>query len=113
MKIVNTFFGQASVVVNVIKEKIMNSYNVPDWYLTVDEFAHLIADTVYECGYFKRGDRMHPEDIEAAFTSTATAVSKGISFAGVKSGRKISDTPLTKQNITTTDIKNTYAQNTI
>ncbi len=111
--IVNTFFGQASVVVNVIKEIVVNSSNVPDWYLTVDEFARLVADTVYECGYFKREDRMHPEDIEAAFTSTATAVSRGISFAGVKSGRKILNTPLTKQNVTTTDIKNTYAQNTI
>ena len=91
----------------------MSNSNVPDWYLTVDEFARLVADTVYECGYFKRGDRMHPEDIEAAFTSTATAVSRGISFAGVKSGRKVSYNFVDAKTINTTNTKVTYTSNTV
>jgi hypothetical protein len=55
-------------------------YKMPNYYMTVDEFAKLVAETVYECGYFKPGDLNHPEDIEAAFTSTATAVAKGATF---------------------------------
>lgn len=90
----------------------MNNSSVPDWYLTVDEFAHLVADTVYECGYFKRGDRFHPEDIEVAFASVATAVSKGISFAGVKSGRKVSNNT-TNTNIATEYSNITFTQNTV
>jgi hypothetical protein len=59
--------------VNVTKEKKMNyRYN-----MTVQEFADLVANTVYECGYFQKGQVAHPEDIEAAFTSVATAVAKG------------------------------------
>ena len=60
--------------------------NYPNWYMTVDEFAALVADTVYECGYFNRGDRVHPEDIEAAFSSVATSVAKGAAFVGKKVG---------------------------
>ncbi len=90
----------------------MNNSNVPDWYLSVDEFARLVADTVYECGYFKQGDRVHPEDIEGAFTCTTTAVARGIAFAGAKSGRKISYAPVDSQNITTTN-KVTYSPNTV
>lgn len=90
----------------------MNNSNVPDWYLTVDEFARLVADTVYECGYFKRGDRFHPEDIEVAFASVATAVSKGISFAGVKSGRKVSYN-FVDTNSTNVQNNVTYTSNTV
>lgn len=90
----------------------MSNSNVPDWYLTVDEFARLVADTVYECGYFKREDRMHPEDIEGAFASTATALSRGISFAGVKSGRKVSYNFVDTKS---TNVQNnvTYTPNTV
>ena len=82
--VVIIYSNRVYVVVNVIKEKIMGNY--PNWYMTVDEFAALVADTVYECGYFNRDDRVHPEDIEAAFSSIATAVSKGASFVGKKVG---------------------------
>ena len=50
-------------------------------YMTVNEFANLVAETVYERGFFKPGDRNHPEDIEAAFTTVATAVARGATYA--------------------------------
>jgi hypothetical protein len=55
---------------------------------------------------------MHPEDIEGAFASTATALSRGISFAGVKSGRKVSYNFVDTK---TTTVQNnvTYAPNTV
>lgn len=67
----------------------MNS-GMPSYYMTVDEFAKLVAEVVYECGYFKPGDLNHPEDIEASFTSIATAVAKGASHVVSKvNARKI------------------------
>lgn len=45
--------------------------------MTVQEFADLVVNTVYDCGYFQKGQVAHPEDIEAAFTAVATAVAKG------------------------------------
>lgn len=51
-----------------------------NYQMTVQEFADLVSNTVYECGYFKKGELAHPEDIEAAFTSVATSVAKGATF---------------------------------
>jgi len=73
-----------------------------DYFMTVDEFAHLVTEAVYECGYFKPGQIAHPEDIEAAFTSTATAVAKGASFA---SKRKESKESYVESNPTFTNTK--------
>ena len=53
-------------------------------YMTVDEFANLVTKTVYECGFFKPEDRNHPEDIEAAFNTVATAVARGATYATSK-----------------------------
>lgn len=76
MMTASTSFGLANVVVNVIKEKTVNH----NYQMTVQEFADLVATTVYECGYFQKGQLAHPEDIEAAFTSVATSVAKGATF---------------------------------
>lgn len=74
--IASTFFGRVNVDAIVTKEKTMNH----NYQMTVQEFADLVASTVYECGYFKKGELAHPEDIEAAFTSVATSVAKGATF---------------------------------
>jgi hypothetical protein len=55
--------------------------------MTVQEFANLVANTVYDCGYFQKGEVAHPEDIESAFTSVATAVAKGATYVITKSHR--------------------------
>jgi len=65
------------------------NWNKPNYYITVDEFANLVTEAVYECGYFKREDLNHPEDIEAAFTSTAVAVAKGATFVINRMGSKV------------------------
>jgi len=76
MRTASTFFGLVNVDAIVIKEKTMNH----NYQMTVQEFADLVATTVYECGYFQKGQLAHPEDIEAAFTSVATSVAKGATF---------------------------------
>ena len=61
----------------------MNNY-----YLTVDEFAKLVTEAVYECGYFKPGDRNHPEDIEAAFSQIAYTIAKSISNLSIRNNAR-------------------------
>jgi hypothetical protein len=60
------------------------SWERPAWYMTTDEFANLIVESLHEQNYFKKGERVHPEDIVAAFTSTAESIAKGAGFAGKK-----------------------------
>ena len=60
------------------------SWQRPAWYITTEEFASLIVDSLEEQGYFKKGETVHPEDIVVAFTSTAESIAKGAAFAGKK-----------------------------
>ena len=83
MMVANMYLDQVSVDVTAIREKKMSDMFTKS-YMTVDEFANLVTQTVYECGYFKPEDRNHPEDIEAAFTTVATAVARGATYATSK-----------------------------
>lgn len=106
MRTASTSFGLANVVVNVIKERVMNH----KYQMTVQEFADLVASTVYECGYFQKGELAHPEDIEAAFTSVATSVAKGATFMIRKlntNNTKYTDTGSISSNV------NVYSKTTI
>lgn len=111
--IVNMFSGQVNVGVIVIRRNMSNL----NWYMTVDEFATLIANTVYDCGYFKKGDLAHPEDIDAAFSSVSTAVARGIGYAGKKISK--ADNKLEKLNLSGSSMTKVgydnkyYAENTI
>jgi hypothetical protein len=60
------------------------SWERPAWYMTTDEFAKLVVDSLDEQNYFKKGELVHPEDIVIAFTSTAESIAKGAGFAGKK-----------------------------
>ena len=91
------------VDVNVIKEKTMN-WDKPEYYMTVDEFAKLVAETLYESGYFKRDDLIHPEDIEAAFTSTAIAVAKSSAYIISKINKR--KNTFSSNTVTNTTVKN-------
>ena len=83
MMVANMYLDQVSVDVTAIREKKMSDMFTRS-YMTVDEFADLVAKTVCECGFFKPEDRNHPEDIEAAFTTVATAVARGATYATSK-----------------------------
>jgi hypothetical protein len=84
------------------------NWDKPNYYMTVDEFAKLVAETVYDCGYFSRDELLHPEDIEAAFTSTATAVAKGATFAI----KKINPAKIVfnTNSVTTTKVANSFSE---
>lgn len=60
------------------------NWEAPKWYMTTQEFADLVVETLEETGYFKKTDLSHPEDIVIAFTTTAEAIAKGAGFAGRK-----------------------------
>lgn len=60
------------------------SFEKPAWYITTEEFANLVIDSLDEQGFFKKGETAHPEDIVVAFTTTAESIAKGIGFAGRK-----------------------------
>lgn len=51
--------------------------NQPEWYLTVEEFANLVVQSLEETNHFKRGERAHPEDIGIAFATHAAAIAVG------------------------------------
>lgn len=60
------------------------SFEKPAWYMTTEEFASLVVDSLDEQGFFKKGETAHPEDIVVAFTTTAESLAKGAGFAGRK-----------------------------
>jgi len=62
----------------------MNNWTKPAWYLTPQEFANIVVDSLEENGYFKRDEKAHPEDIESAFSTTASAVATSIGYIGRK-----------------------------
>lgn len=64
--------------------KKMTDWNKPAWYLTPQEFANIIIDSLEDNNYFKRDEKAHPIDIESAFSTTATAVAHAIDAIGKK-----------------------------
>ena len=62
----------------------MTNWIKPAWYLTPQEFADIIVDSLESNNYFKRDEKAHPVDIEAAFSTTASAVATAIDAIGRK-----------------------------
>lgn len=62
----------------------MSTWEKPVWYLTPQEFADIIVDSLEENNYFKRDEKAHPIDIEAAFSTTAVAIAHAIDAVGKK-----------------------------
>lgn len=56
----------------------------PDWYITPQEFADLVVESLERTNHFKRGERAHPEDIVIAFVTQAEAIAIGAGAAGRK-----------------------------
>lgn len=54
--------------------------NIENYYLTPREFADIIVEIVEEQYSFPEDKKMHPEDIEVAFSNVAFSVAKGITF---------------------------------
>lgn len=55
--------------------------NTP-WYVTPQEFADLVVETMEEIGYFKADEFHHPEDICISFQTVSEALAKGMGYAG-------------------------------
>lgn len=62
----------------------MTNWTRPAWYLTPQEFADIIVDSLENNNYFKRNEKAHPVDIEAAFSTTASAIATAIDAIGKK-----------------------------
>lgn len=56
----------------------------PAWYMTTEEFADLIVNALEVTNHFKKGERVHPEDIVSAFVTHAEAIAIGAGAAGRK-----------------------------
>lgn len=56
----------------------------PSWYITPEDFADLVIDISEEIGYFKRGQKMHPEDIAINFSTVIQSVAAGMGYVGKK-----------------------------
>ena len=54
----------------------------PVWYVTPQEFADLVVETMEEIGYFKADEFNHPEDILVSFESVSHAIAAGMGYAG-------------------------------
>lgn len=73
--------------------------NKPDWYLTPEEFAEIIVDSLEENNYFKRDELAHPVDIEAAFSTTAAAIATAIDHVGKKIHKKNKKAMMEAENL--------------
>lgn len=58
--------------------------NAPYWYMTTQEFADLVVQSLETTNHFKSDERAHPEDIVAAFVSHAEAIAIGAGAVGKK-----------------------------
>lgn len=58
----------------------LTMFKLPDYYMTPEEFASVILDSLEESNYFKRNEKAHPEDICISFVTQAEAVAKGAGF---------------------------------
>jgi hypothetical protein len=52
--------------------------------MTTEEFANLVVQSLEVTNHFKRGERVHPEDIVAAFVTAAETIAMGAGAAGKK-----------------------------
>jgi hypothetical protein len=52
--------------------------------MTTEEFSDLIVNALETTNHFKKGERVHPEDIVAAFVTHAEAIAIGAGAAGKK-----------------------------
>lgn len=52
--------------------------------MTTDEFAELVVKSLEVTNHFKKGERVHPEDIVAAFVAAAETIAIGAGAAGKK-----------------------------
>jgi hypothetical protein len=50
-------------------------------YMTTEEFAAMIVDTLDDQNYFKKGTKNHPADIVAAFVTTAETIGAAMEWA--------------------------------
>lgn len=82
------------------------NWEKPNYYMTVDEFAKLVTETLYDSGYFNRDETFHPEDIEVAFTSTAISVARGASYLISKINKSPTKEVFTSNKTTTNIVKN-------
>jgi hypothetical protein len=53
------------------------NWECPEWYLTPQEFADLVVQSLEETNHWKKNERAHPEDIVIAFTTQAEAIAIG------------------------------------
>lgn len=60
------------------------SWKRPDWYMTTQEFADLVVHSLEVTNHFKKDERVHPEDIVAAFVTAAETIAIGAGAAGKK-----------------------------
>jgi hypothetical protein len=60
------------------------SWKKPDWYMTTEEFAELVVHSLEVTHHFKRGERVHPEDIVSAFVTAAETIGIGAGAVGKK-----------------------------
>lgn len=57
-------------------------FKKPEWYVTPQEFADLVVETMEELKYFNANEFAHPEDINNSFVVVSEALAKGMSYAG-------------------------------
>ena len=50
-------------------------------YMTTEEFAAIIVDTLHEQNYFKKGTKNHPSDMAISFISTAETIAATMEWA--------------------------------
>ena len=50
-------------------------------YMTTEEFAAMIVDTLDEQNYFKKGSKNHPSDMAVSFVSTAETIAATMEWA--------------------------------
>jgi hypothetical protein len=60
------------------------SWKKPDWYMTTQEFADLVVQSLEVTNHFKKDDLVHPEDIVAAFVTAAETIGIAAGAAGKK-----------------------------
>lgn len=54
----------------------------PVWYVTPQEFADLIVETMEELHYFKADEFCHPEDLYYTMNIVSESLAKGMTYAG-------------------------------
>lgn len=60
------------------------SWKRPDWYMTTQEFADLVVQSLEVTNHFKKDERVHPEDLVSAFVVAAETIAIGAGAAGKK-----------------------------